>query len=96
MKNPKKPLAWVALLILTTVGCGHSGPDNVLLIVVDTLRADHLSLYGYDRPTSPELERWAERVRAQPWSEVFVFFKHEETAGGPELASRFSELFEAS
>src|SRR5581483_5834575 len=28
---------------------------NVLLVVVDTLRADHLSTYGYARPTSPEL-----------------------------------------
>ena len=31
---------------------------NVLLIVMDTVRADHLSLYGYDRPTTPDLERW--------------------------------------
>ena len=34
---------------------------NVLLIVLDTVRADHLSLYGYYRPTSPSLERLAER-----------------------------------
>ena len=34
---------------------------NVLLIVLDTVRADHLSLYGYDRPTTPALERWARR-----------------------------------
>ena len=27
---------------------------NVLLIVLDTVRADHLSLYGYPRPTSPD------------------------------------------
>ena len=36
-------------------------PDNVLLIVIDTLRADHLSCYGYERETSPELDRLAER-----------------------------------
>ncbi len=29
---------------------------NVILIVVDTLRADHLSSYGYHRPTSPRLD----------------------------------------
>jgi choline-sulfatase len=34
-------------------------PDHVLLIVVDTLRADHLSAYGYPRPTSPALDRLA-------------------------------------
>ena len=34
---------------------------NVLLIVLDTVRADRLSLYGYRRPTSPTLERLAKR-----------------------------------
>jgi arylsulfatase A-like enzyme len=34
---------------------------NVLLIVLDTVRADHLSLYGYRRATSPALERLAKR-----------------------------------
>ncbi len=34
---------------------------NVLVIVLDTVRADHLSLYGYPRPTSPTLMRLAER-----------------------------------
>jgi arylsulfatase A-like enzyme len=37
-----------------------SGP-NVLLIVVDTLRADRLGAYGFDRPTSPNLDRLAAR-----------------------------------
>ena len=32
---------------------------NVLVIVVDTLRADHLSSYGYSRPTSPTIDRLA-------------------------------------
>lgn len=34
---------------------------NVILISIDTLRADHLSLYGYPRPTSPALDAWAAR-----------------------------------
>jgi arylsulfatase A-like enzyme len=38
-----------------------AGSPNVLLIVLDTVRADHLSLYGYSRPTSPNLERLARR-----------------------------------
>jgi arylsulfatase A-like enzyme len=33
---------------------------NVVLIVVDTLRADHLGVYGYDRNTSPNVEKLAE------------------------------------
>ena len=32
---------------------------NAILVVTDTLRADHLSLYGYERETSPHLERLA-------------------------------------
>ncbi|MBI3661468.1 MAG: sulfatase [Acidobacteria bacterium] len=38
-----------------------AAPDapNVLVIVVDTLRADHLSTYGYPRPTSPNFDRLA-------------------------------------
>jgi arylsulfatase A-like enzyme len=42
-------------------GCGGSGPParNVLLISVDTLRADHLGLYGYARDTSPAMDRLA-------------------------------------
>lgn len=39
------------------------------------------------------LERWAEQIHAQPWSEVFVFFKHEDEATGPALASQFMRLF---
>lgn len=30
--------------------------DNVVLISIDTLRPDHLSLYGYPRETSPEID----------------------------------------
>ncbi len=32
----------------------------VILIAVDTLRADHLSSYGYERPTTPALDRLAQ------------------------------------
>ena len=34
---------------------------NVLVIVVDTLRADHVSAYGYTRATSPNLDRMAQQ-----------------------------------
>ena len=34
---------------------------NIVLIVVDTLRADHLGCYGYHRPTSPFLDSLAAR-----------------------------------
>ncbi len=34
---------------------------NVLFLTVDALRPDRLSLFGYDRPTTPNLERLASR-----------------------------------
>jgi arylsulfatase A-like enzyme len=49
---------------------------NVLLISADTLRADHLPLYGYGRSTTPHLDRWARKrgvvfrnaVASAPWT----------------------------
>ncbi len=35
-------------------------PYNVIIIGIDTLRADHLGMYGYSRDTSPNLDRFAE------------------------------------
>ena len=34
---------------------------NIILIVVDTLAARHMSCYGYERETTPHLDRMAER-----------------------------------
>ena len=36
-------------------------PPYVLLVTVDTLRADRLSSYGYGRPTSPNIDALLER-----------------------------------
>lgn len=48
---------------------------NVLLVSLDTLRADHLGCYGHDRPTSPHLDalaarglRFATAVAQAPWT----------------------------
>ena len=38
-----------------------TGAPNVLLIVMDTVAADHLDLYGYDRPTSSAIDELARR-----------------------------------
>jgi uncharacterized protein YecE (DUF72 family) len=43
--------------------------------------------------TDADLDRWAERVHAQAWQSVFVFFKHEDAGAGPKLAARFLERF---
>ncbi len=46
-------------LTLAALSCGRSGPaspSSIVLITVDTLRADHLSTYRYFRETSPTLD----------------------------------------
>ncbi len=39
-----------------------------------------------------ELRDWARRIREQPWSDAFVFLKHEEEGKGPKLAARLMEF----
>jgi len=79
----------VALIGVATVGwrvvaerrMAHARPaaargvPNVLLLILDTVRAADLSLYGYARRTTPELERLGERgtvfdraFSAAPWT----------------------------
>ncbi len=75
--------AWTAVL-LCIAACGAAAQDasapatqgeiqagrGVLVIAVDALRADHLSCYGYDRATTPNLDQLAaEGVRfASAWT----------------------------
>jgi arylsulfatase A-like enzyme len=35
------------------------GAEDIVVIVLDTVRADHLGLYGYDQNTSPNLDAWS-------------------------------------
>ena len=50
----------IALLMLFAAACTNAPPrPNVLLITLDTTRADHLGCYGYPKNTSPHLDRLA-------------------------------------
>jgi arylsulfatase A-like enzyme len=56
----------VALLGAAALSCSkpeaaepRPKPKNVVFILVDTLRADHLGVYGYSRNTSPALDAFA-------------------------------------
>lgn len=73
----RKTIAVIIIVILTGSGCNpvESKRPDVFLIIIDTLRADHLSCYGYDRVTSPVLDSLAAsgtlfmRCQAQaPWT----------------------------
>ncbi len=45
-----------------------AGAPNVLLLIWDTVRASNLSLYGYDRETTPELARLASSSTTFDWA----------------------------
>lgn len=36
-----------------------ANPKRVIWVFIDTLRQDHLSMYGYERKTTPKLDAWA-------------------------------------
>lgn len=74
----------LAIIPLLSAGCGSSPEEvvvdvpehpNLILISIDTLRADFLGCYGYDRPTSPSIDRFATQsvlfenaVATAPWT----------------------------
>lgn len=51
---------------LLTTGCGRASRAcegcNVVLVSIDTLRADRLGVYGAGRPTSPQIDAFAQRA----------------------------------
>jgi choline-sulfatase len=51
-----------ALPLVLNYGCKRKGTEpNIVLIVIDTLRADHLPFYGYKNNTAPFLSTLASR-----------------------------------
>lgn len=76
-------------------------PKRVALIFIDTLRPDHMGIYGYERDTTPRLNAWAEdAVRfdnartVAPWtlpSARSAFSGHQPEAWGS--VPRLSEYF---
>jgi arylsulfatase A-like enzyme len=51
-------VGWGPVSVSPPPAASASPHPNVLVILVDTLRADHLTPYGYRRDTSPEIKRW--------------------------------------
>lgn len=53
---------------LTLLSTSNRDKPNVLLLVLDTVRARNLSLYGYQRQTTPHLDRFAARGACFEWA----------------------------
>ncbi len=75
-------VAWIA-----TRGTPASYPErpNVILISLDTTHPEHLGIYGYDRPTSPSIDRFASQ--AVRFEAAFTPFPWTLTAHGTMLTS---------
>jgi arylsulfatase A-like enzyme len=62
----KPALLAILLASLVLLGCSESEPSevaprfNLVLISIDTLRADHVGAYGYSLPTTPNIDALAE------------------------------------
>jgi uncharacterized protein YecE (DUF72 family) len=79
--------------------------QNRALCVSDTddMPASHIdktSDWGYMRLrrvsySESDLKEWIARMRAQEWTNTFVFFKHEDEGTGPKLAAQFLDLANA-
>ena len=74
---------------------------DIPLCLSDTDEADAQVMptagWGYLRLRKTEyshdaLAEWATRVSAQPWTDAYVFFKHEDEAKGPAFAQKFRAL----
>lgn len=81
---------WVSLAVgLGLAACGPEAPPprSLVFITLDTVRADHLSLYGYGRPTSPVLEELGARAA------VFTNAFSQQTNTSPSHASMFTGLY---
>jgi len=70
---------WFALSAIAGLSCTEQRRPNVLVIVVDALRADRLGCYGYARSTSPNIDAFAaesvvfDRAYAQsPWTKPSI------------------------
>lgn len=97
MLQPMRTRATALILAAVLCGCGKPRPPqaatappdapNIIIVTIDTLRADHLSCHGYERPTTPFLDSLAARgcrfvnaYSTAPWT-------------APSMASLFTGLY---
>lgn len=84
--------------LLRERGCSLCIPDadeNPRSEIIDTTTWGYL-LLRRSYCTDGDLSQWMERILAQNWERVFVFFKHEEEAKGPDMAIRLRELADST
>ena len=68
--------------------------ENPANEIISTAPWGYLRLRRSDY-TDADLSQWLKRIVSQKWKKVFVFFKHEDKAKGPQMAARFQKLVES-
>jgi arylsulfatase A-like enzyme len=61
LRAVKRPTVLLLASAVWLLGCQPKRDPNILLLVIDALRPDHLGCYGYALPTSPALDALARR-----------------------------------
>ena len=73
--------------------CIADSDENPVNQIIPTAKWGYLRLRRPDY-TDADLSQWREKILSQKWEKAFVFFKHEDEAGGAEMAMRFQELID--
>jgi uncharacterized protein YecE (DUF72 family) len=74
--------------------CIADSDENPTHEIISTAPWGYLRLRRSDY-TDADLSQWLERILLEKWERAFVFFKHENEAGGAEMAMRFQELIDS-
>lgn len=70
----------ILLIAISGYGCsGKKNKPNIIILLLDCVRADHLSCYGYSRDTSPHIDalaaqgvKFSRAISQSPWTLVSV------------------------
>ena len=73
--------------------CIADADENPVNQIIPTASWGYLRLRRQDY-TDTDLSQWMEKILSQKWQRAFVYFKHEDEAGGAEMAIRFQELMD--
>jgi arylsulfatase A-like enzyme len=79
----------ILLLLPLLTGCSHGAQPNILFLLVDTLRADRLGVYGSQRGLTPFLDTLAER------GVVFRNAYAQSSWTDPSIASLFTSRYQS-